>query len=75
MRLSTYQVAQRFEPMAVDEGVAEEWAVLVSRLREAGRTAPINDTWIAATATRSGVPVVTQDGDYDGMPSVEVIRL
>jgi predicted nucleic acid-binding protein len=43
--------------------------------RAAGRRAPINDSWIAATAIAHGVPIVTQDSDYDGMPGVEVIRI
>ncbi len=74
-RLSTYQLAQRFEPLTVDEAVSEAWALLVSRLRAAGRKAPINDSWIAATAIAHGVPIVTQDSDYDGMPDVEVMRI
>jgi predicted nucleic acid-binding protein len=74
-RLSTYQLAQRFEPLTVDDAVSEAWALLVSRLRAAGRKAPINDSWIAATAIAHGVPIVTQDADYDGMPDVEVIRI
>ena len=74
-RLSTYQLAQRFEALAVDEAVSEAWALLISRLREAGRKAPINDSWIAATAITHGVPIVTQDSDYDAIPDVEVIRI
>jgi len=74
-RLSTYQLAQRFEPLAVDEAVSEAWALLISRLRAAGQRAPINDSWIAATAITHGVPIVTQDSDYDLMPDVEVIRI
>ncbi|MGI5220665.1 type II toxin-antitoxin system VapC family toxin [Nocardia sp. CA-290969] len=73
-RLSTYQLAQRFEPLEVDELVAETWALLVSRLRGAGRKVPINDSWIAATALTYGVPVVTQDSDYDGMPNLDVVK-
>jgi len=73
-RLSTYQLAQRFEPIGVDEAVSEAWALLVSRLRAAGRKAPINDSWIAATAIAVGVPIVTQDADYDAMPGVQVIK-
>jgi predicted nucleic acid-binding protein len=74
-RLSTYQLAQRFEPLAVDEAVSEAWALLVSRLRAAGRRVPVNDSWIAATAIAHGVPIVTQDADYDAMPDVEIIRI
>ena len=74
-RLSTYQLAQRFEALAVDEAVSDAWALLVSRLRQTGRKAPINDSWIAATAIAHGVPIVTQDTDYDAMPDVEVIKI
>ncbi|GAA2213166.1 type II toxin-antitoxin system toxin ribonuclease C4 [Nonomuraea monospora] len=74
-RLSTYQLAERFEPIPIDETVADAWALLVSRLRVAGRKAPINDTWIAATAIAHKVPVVTQDADYDDMPGLDVIKL
>jgi len=74
-RLSTYQLAQRFEALTVDEAVSEAWALLISRLRAERRIAPINDSWIAATAITHGVPIVTQDSDYDAMPGVEVIRI
>jgi predicted nucleic acid-binding protein len=74
-RLSTYQLAQRFEALPVDGTVSDAWALLVSRLRAAGRKVPINDSWIAATAIAHQVPIVTQDADYDLMPDVEVIRL
>jgi predicted nucleic acid-binding protein len=74
-RLSTYQIAARFEPIPVDEAVSDAWALLVSRLRAAGRKAPINGSWIAATAIAHHVPLVTQDCDYDGMPGVNVIKL
>ena len=59
----------------MDEAVSEAWALLVSRLRAAGGRAPVNDSWIAATAIAHGVPVVTQDSDYDAMPGVRVIRI
>jgi predicted nucleic acid-binding protein len=74
-RLSTFQLAQRFEALPVDEAVSDAWALLVSKLRAAGRKAPINDSWIAATAIAHRIPVVTQDSDYDGMPDLEVIKI
>ncbi|MGP8001355.1 MAG: PIN domain-containing protein [Streptosporangiaceae bacterium] len=74
-RLSAYQLAQRFEPLAVDEAVSDAWALLVSRLRAGGRKAPINDGWIAATAIAHGVPIATEDSGYDAMPGVEVIKI
>lgn len=74
-RLSTYQLAQRLEPLHVDESVSDAWARLVAGLREAGRKAPINDTWIAATALAHDVPILTQDADYSNMPYVKVITV
>ncbi|BBZ49535.1 ribonuclease VapC [Mycobacterium heidelbergense] len=74
-RLSTYQLAQRFEPLSIDETVSEAWALLVSKLRAANLRAPINDSWIAATAVAHGIPIVTQGSDYSAMPGVEVITI
>lgn len=74
-RLSTYQLAQRFDALPINEQVSDAWALLVSRLRTAGQRVPINDSWIAATAIAHSLPIVTQDADYDAMPGVEVIRV
>jgi predicted nucleic acid-binding protein len=74
-RLSTFQLAQRFEALPVDEAVSDAWALLVSKLRAARHKAPINDSWIAATAIAHRIPVVTQDDDYDDMPDLEVIKV
>ena len=74
-RLSTYQLAQRFEALPVDAAVSDAWALLVSRLRAEGRKVPVNDSWIAATAIAHHVPIVTQDSDYDALPGVQVIKI
>jgi predicted nucleic acid-binding protein len=74
-RLSTYQLAQQFEPLGIDERVSEAWALLVSRLRAANLRAPINDSWIAATAIAHAIPIVTQDSDYSTMPDLEVMTI
>jgi predicted nucleic acid-binding protein len=74
-RLSTYQLAQRFEAIVIDEAVSDAWALLVSRLRALGRKVPLNDSWVAATAIAHGIPIVTQDADFDLMPDVEVIKI
>lgn len=74
-RLSTYQLAQRFEPLPVNETVSDAWALLVSKLRADNQRVPINDSWIAATALAHHIPIVTQDSDYSAMPDLEVIAL
>jgi predicted nucleic acid-binding protein len=74
-RLATYELARQFEPIPIDERVSDAWALLVAKLRAKGRKAPINDTWIAATALAHGLPVATQDNDYDVMPGMTVIKI
>jgi predicted nucleic acid-binding protein len=75
LRLETYQLARQFDPLPIDESVADSWARLIAKLRDAGRRMPINDSWIAATAIAHDVPVVTQDADYDGAPDLTVIKI
>lgn len=74
-RLATYRAALAFEPLVVDDAVANAWAELVATLRAAGRRMPVNDSWIAATALAYDLPVVTQDADYDVVERVTVIRV
>ncbi len=74
-RLATLVEALAFDPIPIDQPVAEAWARLRVLLRDAGRRMPVNDLWIAATAMALGVPVVTQDDDYDEVPGLSVIRV
>lgn len=74
-RLATLDRATALEPAPVTEAVAESWALLRVSLRSAGRSMPVNDSWIAATAISLGVPVVTQDDDYQDVPGLQVIRV
>lgn len=61
-------------PLA-DTSLADAWAALRAQLRERGRRMPLNDSWIAATAIAHGLPVATQDDDYDEVPGLEVVKL
>lgn len=74
-RLATLRIAESLKPLPVDRAVADAWAMLVAGLRKAGKRAFDNDSWIAATAIASKMPVATQDGDYEEMPGVRVIRV
>jgi predicted nucleic acid-binding protein len=64
-RLMTLEVLSDLAPLPVDEAVAHQWARLRVLLAEAGRRMNVNDLWIAATAIANGLPVVTQDNDFD----------
>lgn len=74
-RLETLTRALSLEPVPVTDSVAESWALLRVQLRSSGRSMPINDSWIAATAIALRIPVVTQDADYDDVPGLDVIRV
>lgn len=74
-RLETLFAAAALDPLPVDEGVAHAWATLRLALRDAGKRMPINDSWIAATAIANDLAVASQDGDYDDMPGLRVIRV
>lgn len=73
-RLETLSRAEALEPLPVDRAVAHAWATLRLALRDDGKRMPLNDSWIAATAIANGIPVVSQDDDYEGLPGLEVIR-
>lgn len=75
IRLRTLQAAMALEPLPIDEHVADAWAELRVALRAAARRLDTNDSWIAATAIAHGLPLVTRDRDYDGVPGLDVVTL
>jgi predicted nucleic acid-binding protein len=77
-RLATLTVAQSWNPLPVDDAVVAAWVRLRLLLRDIGRRMPANDSWIAATAVAAGVPILTQDDDFDavaGFGDLEVIKV
>ena len=80
-RGDTLALARRAQPTPVGESTIGAWARLVFDCRAAGihRTVKLTDALIAATAVDLGVPVVTQDDDYDQMarvhPALSVIKV
>jgi predicted nucleic acid-binding protein len=66
-RADTLAIARAADPIPIGEGVMLEWSRLVAACRAAGvhRTVKLTDALIAATAIEHGLPVVTQDEDYD----------
>jgi predicted nucleic acid-binding protein len=74
-RLNTLSFAEGLDPLPVDASVARAWASLRITLRDQGKRIPLNDSWIAATAIANGLPVVSQDDDYEAVPGLLVIRL
>jgi predicted nucleic acid-binding protein len=77
-RLATLGSLSDVEVLVVDEAVAASWALLRVHLAESGRRVNVNDLWIAATAVTHGIPVVTQDEDFDPVARVgglQVVRV
>jgi predicted nucleic acid-binding protein len=74
-RLETLSRVEALDPLPVDAQVAHAWAALRVALRDGGKRMPLNDSWIAATAIANRLPVVSQDGDYDDVPGLQVIRV
>ncbi len=68
-RGDTLALARGADPVPITESVMGAWARLVVDCRAAGvsRTIKLTDALIAATAIDLGLPVVTQDDDYDQM--------
>jgi Predicted nucleic acid-binding protein, contains PIN domain len=66
-RAETLAVARAADPIPISEAVMVSWARLVADCRAAGiqRTIKLTDALIAATAVEHGLPVVTQDNDYE----------
>lgn len=76
-RMATLGIVNDVEILPIDADVARIWAALRVSLAEAGRRINVNDLWIAATAARHRLPVVSQDDDFDvvdGMSGVVVVR-
>ena len=60
-----------------DDAVATQWAVLRHQARQAGHGLAHKehdgDRWIAATAIRYGLPLVTADRIFEGVPRLDLV--
>lgn len=80
-RAATLALARAADPIPITESAMVEWARLVAACRAAGisRTVKLTDALIAATAIDRGLPVVTQDDDFDriaqAVPALDVVRV
>jgi predicted nucleic acid-binding protein len=80
-RADTLALARTADPIPVSEAVMVTWARLVSDCRRAGihRTVKLTDALIAATAIEHGLPVITQNGDYNQIalahPALQVVAV
>jgi predicted nucleic acid-binding protein len=68
-RADTLALARAADPIPIGEAVMTTWARLVADCRTAGlqKAVKLTDALIAATAVEHGLPVITQDDDYNRM--------
>lgn len=68
-RAETLALARTADPIPISEAIMVTWAHLVVDCRAAGihRAVKLTDALIAATAVEHGLPVVTQDDDFDAI--------
>jgi predicted nucleic acid-binding protein len=69
------------DPIPITEAVMVTWARLVAACQLAGvtRTVKLTDALIAATALEHGLPVITQDRDFDqiatAVPDLTIVQV
>jgi predicted nucleic acid-binding protein len=79
-RADTLALARAADPIPISEAIMVTWARIVADCRAAGthRAIRLTDSLIAATAAEHGLPVVTQDSDYqkiaDAHPALRVLK-
>jgi predicted nucleic acid-binding protein len=80
-RADTLALARTADPLPISEAIMVTWATLVNACRTAGiqRMVRLTDALIAATAIEHGLPVVTQDEDFEAIarahPRLDVARV
>jgi predicted nucleic acid-binding protein len=77
-RLATLESVADMYTFSVDEAATRIWAQMRVHLAETGRRVRVNDLWIAAVAAANGLPVVTQDDDFEpvrGIAGLAVIKV
>jgi predicted nucleic acid-binding protein len=80
-RADTLSLARAADPIPISEAIMGSWARLVADCRAAGihRMVRLTDALIAATAVEHGLPVITQDSDYERIsrahPALRVVKV
>ena len=62
-----------FNVLAITVETTVPYASLRTTLKQIGRPIPANDAWIAALAMQHGLPILSRDEHFDGLPDVRRI--
>ncbi len=80
-RADTLSLARAADPIPISEAIMVTWARLVTDCRAGGiqRAVKLTDSLIAATAVEHGLPVVSQDEDFERIsaahPALRVLNV
>ena len=80
-RADTLSLARAADPIPISEAIMVTWARLVADCRAGGiqRAVKLTDSLIAATAVEHGLPVVSQDEDFERIsaahPALRVLNV
>jgi tRNA(fMet)-specific endonuclease VapC len=67
------ELLRHWTVLDVTRDTAVEYSELRQWIATHSRPIPVNDVWIAALARQHGLPVLTNDTDFTGIPGVEVV--
>jgi len=70
--LADFLGSPRVQAVVIDDETSERYALIYDFLRRSGRSIPVNDIWIAASAAQHGLRLVTTDGHFKEIPHVLV---
>ena len=65
---------EQYETLWLNPGMVDLCARLRADRRSAGREIQMADAWVAATALYLGCPLASHDGDFAGIPHLQLIR-
>lgn len=68
--LRRFIAAPRARVLTVDEETADRYAAIHNYLRREGTPVPVNDLWIAATASQYGLRLQTLDAHFRRIPHI-----
>jgi len=74
-RLKTAQRVASISTLPIDTPAAAAWARMRVMLHEEGHRVGVNDLWIASVAVSRGLPVITQDDDFDVLAELGLLEV
>lgn len=67
------QAVEQWSVLDVTQETAVHYSNIRLLLKQEARPIPVNDMWIAALARQHSMPILTNDGHFNGIPGVDVI--